>query len=151
MGLNGSDNSQIIISSFELIFSVLYSPKLAKYKKDIQFWKLCSSNNNHIFLFHVYILHKPCFLLLAFDLSLVLQHGHIISDVEKNNAHKEHHLCPILYFKLLANDLCLNLIHNPLHVCAITFQSLANIFKKISKSFTNFFRKQCGKDLDIIW
>ena len=89
--------------------------------------------------FHVYILNKTCFLLLDFDLSLVLQHGHIISDVEKNNAHKEHRFCPILYFKLLGNDMGLNLTHNPLHVCDIIFQSLANIFKKISKSITNFF------------
>jgi len=81
----------------------------------------------------VYILHKTCFLLLAFDLSLVLQHGHIMSNEKKNNAHKEHHFCPILYFKLLGNEMGLNLVHNPLHVCAIIFQSLANIFKKISK------------------
>ncbi len=96
-------------------------------------------NCNQILHFHVYNLHKTCFLFLAFDLSLVLQHGHIISDVEKNNAHKEHRFCPILYFKLLGNDMGLNLTHNPLHVCDIIFQSLVNIFKIISKSLTNFF------------
>ncbi len=31
------------------------------------------------------------FLLLAFVLSLVLQHGHVFSSVKKNNAHNEHH------------------------------------------------------------
>ena len=86
--------------------------------------------------------YQILFRLLAFDLSLVLQHGHIISDVEKNNAHKEHHLCPILYFKLLGNDIRLNLIHNPLHVCAIIFQSLANIFNKLSKSLPSYFPKK---------
>jgi len=52
---------------------------------------LSSNKDTDIFLFHGYILGKSSFLLLAFDLNLVLQQGHVFSSVKKNNAHNEHH------------------------------------------------------------
>lgn len=55
-----------------------------------------NSNNTDTLLFRDYILGRSYFLLLALDLNLVLQQGHMFSSVRKNIAHNEHHFCPIL-------------------------------------------------------
>lgn len=62
------------------------------------------------------ILGNFSFLLLALDLNLVLQHGHVCSSVKKKNAHSEHHFCPILYLKLLVKEVDFILSQTPLHV-----------------------------------
>ncbi len=77
--------------SFLKEFLDLLWPKLEERNKHVLFVKLNSNKDADIFLFHDYILDKSCFLFLGFDLNLVLQHGHEISSVSKNNAHKEHH------------------------------------------------------------
>ena len=89
---------------------------LAVYNKHNLFLKLNNSIDIHICLFHDYILGNSSFLLLALVLSLVLQHGHVFSSVSKNNAHSEHHFCPILYRKLFVNDVGFSRSHNPLHI-----------------------------------
>ena len=109
---------------------------------DIQFVLLSNNKNNHTFLFHVCNLHISYFLLLGFDLSRVLQHGHIISLEKKNNAHKEHHFWPIIYLRLLENDSFLNLIHSPLHVWAIMIKASVMYLRKFPNSGLNFFQFQ---------
>ncbi|MCE2614857.1 MAG: hypothetical protein LVO36_03020, partial [Nitrosopumilus sp. (ex Thoosa mismalolli)] len=59
------------------------------------------------------------FLLLARDLNLVLQHGHVLSSVKKKNAHREHHFCPILYLKLFVNEVDFILSQIPLQTCTM--------------------------------
>lgn len=58
-------------------------------------------------------------LLLRFDLRRVLQHGQTYSLVKKNNAHREHHLCPDLYLRVLDIGSDFNLLHTPEHTCAM--------------------------------
>ncbi|MFB5648285.1 MAG: hypothetical protein ACE5RM_02235, partial [Candidatus Nitrosomaritimum aestuariumsis] len=79
-----------------------------------------NNNNNHIFPFHDYILDSSYLLFFGFDLSLVLQHWQTKSSVSKNNAHNEHHFCPVLYLKLFDTPSGFCLSHNPRHVCAIS-------------------------------
>ena len=50
-----------------------------------------NSDNYHAVIFQNYILGSSYFLLLGFDLNLVLQQGHEVSSVRKKNAHREHH------------------------------------------------------------
>lgn len=85
-----------------------------------QFALVSNNNNNRIHLLCGGTLHTSCFLLLGFDLNFVLQQGQMYSVVKKNNAQREHHFCPILYLRLLDIESGLNLIHNPLQVCAIS-------------------------------
>jgi len=62
-----------------------------EYNKDNLFLIMNNNNNNRIFLFRVYILGISFFLLLGFDLSLVLQQGHTTSLEKKNKEQSEHH------------------------------------------------------------
>ena len=75
-----------------------------------------NSDNYHAVIFQNYILGSSYFLLLGFDLNLVLQQGHDVSSVRKKNAHKEHHFCPILYLKLFVNEVDFKRSHKPLHI-----------------------------------
>ncbi len=83
---------------------------------DILSERLSSSINTDTLLFCDYILGNSYFLLLGFDLNLVLQQGQVFSSVKKNNAHSEHHFCPILYRRLFVNVVDLILSHKPLHI-----------------------------------
>lgn len=85
----------------------------------IQFVKWNNNKDTRVFLFHDYILGMSFLLLLGFDLNLILQQGHVFSLVIKNNAQSEHHFWPIWYLKLFVNEVGLNLLHNPVHTCAI--------------------------------
>ena len=65
-------------------------------KLDSRFYQVSNSTNNHIHLLNDYNYHKPCLLLLGFDLNLVLQHEQVNLSVKKNNEHSEQYFCPNL-------------------------------------------------------
>ncbi len=109
--------------SFFKIFLICLYPNAGRCNKYDLSLKLNNSIGNRIFFFRDYILATLYFLLLALVLSLVLQHGHEFSSVKKNNAHSEHHFCPILYRKLFVNDVDFRRSHNPRHICTMNLLS----------------------------